>query len=221
MRIRTGIRRTTTQMLNNGRRRTGLAGRQNSLVNTLMGKNTNGMSRLSALNANSAQSARIAKVGYEKLQKSANSLAEQTKLLAEKADTGGKDIASATADVVTHFNNTMKYLRDNGGVLNDYYLQTLKGVASGNKANFEEIGITVAADGSLTLNKDKLAAADGEKVKKVLGSAGDFARQVDVVAGRVADNARASAESAASQYNSSGNLANSYLSRYSKYNFRG
>ena len=44
------------------------------------------------LNANSVQSARLLRSNYEKLEKSATSLKEQTKLLAEKADVGGKDL---------------------------------------------------------------------------------------------------------------------------------
>lgn len=218
MRIRTGLRRTTTQMLNNSRRKTGTSSRRSSLLGTLQNKGVLGNSRLSALNANCAQSTRLTKASYEKLQRSSASLAEQTKLLAEKIAVGGKDITATAASMVGHFNDTLKNLTQASGVLNDYYRQTLKEAAANNRPAFEEIGITVAADGSLSLNKDKLAGADEEKIKKALGGASDFAKQVNAIATRVADNAKASAESVSSQYNSSGSLASSYLSRY---NFRG
>ena len=74
-------------------------------------------------------------------------------------------------------------------------------------------------DGSLSLNQDKLAGAEEETVKKVLGASGDFYKRVTAVASRAADNARANAESISSQYTAAGGLlTGSYLSRY---NLRG
>lgn len=220
MRIRTGIRRTTTQMLNHSRRRTSLsASRRSSLLSAA--RNNSGLqnSRLGMMmNANSVQSARLLRSNYEKLEKSATSLKEQTKLLAEKADVGGKDLTGTAANVVQHYNDTMEGLRKSSGILNDYYRQTMKEIASSNKDKLEEIGITVRKDGTLSLNKDKLAEADAEKVKEALGASGDFAKRMQAVASRAADNAAVSATNAASQYTSSGALTNSYLSRY---NFRG
>lgn len=220
MRIRTGIRRTTTQMLNHSRRKTSLsASRRSSLMSAARYNSGLQNSRLGMMmNANSVQSARLLRSNYEKLEKSATSLEEQTKLLAEKADVGGKDLTGTAANVVQHFNDTMSGLQKSSGILNDYYRQTMKEIAASNKDKLEEIGITVRTDGTLSLNKDKLAEADAEKVKAALGASGDFAKRMQAVASRAADNAAASAASAASQYTSSGALANSYLSRY---NFRG
>ena len=104
------------------------------------------------------------------------------------------------------------------GVLNDYYRQALKETVTGSKEELEEIGITVGTDGSLSLNKGKLAEADEEKVKKLLGASSDFVKRINAVASRVSDNAKANMESASSRYNASGGLSNSYFSRY---NFRG
>ena len=109
-------------------------------------------------------------------------------------------------------------MKKTSGILNNYYHQTMREIATTNKSALAEIGITVRTDGTLSVNKEKLAEADQEKIKKVLGGESDFAKRMDAVASRVADNAAAGAASAASQYNSSGYLANSYLSRY---NFRG
>lgn len=220
MRIRTGIRRTTTQMLNHSRRKTSLsASRRSSLLSAA--RNNTGLqnSRLGMMmNANNVQSARLQRSNYEKLEKSATSLEEQTRLLAEKADVGGKDMTGTAANVVKHFNDTMEGLKKSSGILNNYYWQTMREIATSNKGKLEEIGITVRTDGTLSLDKDKLAEADAEKVKKALGASGDFAKRVEAVASRAADNAAAGVQSAASQYTSSGALTNSYLSRY---NFRG
>ena len=120
--------------------------------------------------------------------------------------------------MVSDFNSTLKYLRQNSGVLNEYYRQSLKETAATNKKELEEIGISVSNDGSLTLNQEKLAEADEDKVRKMLGTDSDFIKRINAVASRAADNARANAESVSSQYNAAGGLASSYLS---KYNFRG
>ena len=220
MRIRTGIRRTTTQMLNHSRRKTNLsASRRSSLLSAARKNAGLNNTRLGMMmNANRIQSARLLRSNYEKLEKSATSLEEQLVLLAEKADVGGKDLTATAANVVKHFNDTYERLRKSTGILNDYYRQTMKEIAVSNKGKLEEIGIMVRNDGTLSLNKDKLAGADAEKVKAALGASGDFAGRLGAVASRAADNAAASAASAASQYTSSGALANSYLSRY---NFRG
>lgn len=222
MRIRTGLRRTTTQMLNHSRRKAGLStSRRSSLLSTTRNqapglKNT----RLGMLNANSIQSARLTRSNYQKLERSATSLAEQTKLLAERADADGKpeNLTGTAANVVQHFNDTLDGLKQASGILNEYYRQAMKEIVTTNKSALAEIGIAVKTDGSLSLNREKLAEADSEKVRKTLGAESDFAKRLETVASRAADNAEAGAASAASQYNSSGNLANSYLSRY---NFRG
>lgn len=218
MRIRTGLRRTTTQMLNHSRRRTTLsASRRSSLLSAV--RNNSGLknTRLGQMNMGSVQSARLLRNKYMKLENSASTLMEQTKLLAEKADMEGKDLSTTAASVVQSFNDTLDQLKDTSGILNHYYQQTMKEITATNKSALEEIGITVRTDGRLLLDKEKLAAADPEKVKKTLGASGDFAKRMDAVASRVADNAAASASSASSQYSSQGGLVNSYLSRY---NFR-
>ncbi len=218
MRIRTGLRRTTTQMLNHSRRKTKLsASRRSSLLSAV--KNNSGLqnTRLGQMNMGSVQSARLLRSKYMKLENSASSLMEQTKLLAEKADIGGKDLSTTAANVVQSFNDTLDQLKDTSGILNRYYQQTMKEIAATNKSALGEIGITVRTDGTLLLDKEKLAAADPEKVKNTLGASSDFAKRMDAVASRVADNAAASASSASSQYSSQGGLTNSYLSRY---NFR-
>ncbi len=173
---------------------------------------------MDVLNAGSVQSARLARVSYEKLQKASDSLTERLSLLGEKANLEGKDVTGTAADMVKDFNDTMKYLKEVSGVLNNYYHQSMKEVVTSGREELEEIGITVGGDGTLSLDKNKLAEADAEKVKKVLGTSGDFVKRITAVASRVADNARANAESVSSQYNSRGGLANSYFSRY---NFRG
>lgn len=221
VRIRTGMRRATTQMVNTSKRRAGLSSRRSSMLSSVRSKR-NGIlgtsSRMDMMNAGSVQSSRLARGSYERLQKASASLVEQTGLLGEKVDTGGKELTDTAAKVVTNFNDTLKCLKQASGVLNDYYRQSLKETVTGQKKELESIGISVAADGSLSLDREKLAGADAEKVKKMLGASSAFVKRISAVASRAADNAQASAESVSSQYTAAGGLTNSYLSRY---NFRG
>lgn len=218
MRIRTGMRRTTAQMVGTGKKRAGMTSRRGLLHSSVKGKRSGAVSRLSTMDANSIRNAGLTRGSYEKLQKASTSLAEQMELLAEKAGTGGKDIAGTAEKVAEHFNDTMKQLRKASGVLNQYYCQSLKEISTGCRKELEEIGITVASDGSLTVNTTKLEEADAEKVREVLGESGNFAKRIAAVAGRVADNARINAENSYSHYNAAGSIANAYQSRY---NFRG
>ena len=222
MRIRTGLKRTTTQMLNHSRRKAGLTTSRRSSLLSAARNQTPGLknTRLGMLNANSIQSARLTRSNYQKLERSADSLVEQTKLLAERADAGGKpeNLANTAANVVQHFNYTLDGLKQASGILNEYYRQAMKEIVVTNKSALAEIGIAVGADGSLSLDKEKFESADEEKLKGLLGSEGIFVKRVGIVASRVVDNAMASVESSSSRYNASGYLTNSYLS---KYNYRG
>ncbi len=191
MRIRTGMRRMTTQMLSNSRRRAGLSTRKSPLLSSV--QNT-GTSRLNMLQANSIQGNRLLRIDYENLRKSADSLGYRAELLAEKVDKEEKDVTSTVESLVEDFNDTMKYLKKSSGVLNDYYRQTLRETALTNKTALGEVGIVVGTDGTLSLDRDKLAGADQEQVKKILGSSSDFIKRVSTVADRAADNASASAE---------------------------
>ena len=211
MRIRTGMRRMTTQMLSNSRRRAGVSTRKSPLLSSV--QNT-GTSRLNMLQANSIQGNRLLRIDYENLRKSADSLGYRAELLAEKVDKEEKDVTSTVESLVEDFNDTMKYLKKSSGVLNDYYRQT----ALTNKTALGEVGIVVGTDGTLSLDRDKLAGADQEQVKKILGSSSDFIKRVSTVADRAADNASASAENVSRQYTAAGGLDSSYLS---KYNFSG
>ncbi len=227
--------RVTTQMLGYSRRRAGLdsgstlakymnqggTGSQSYYnvlnKNSLANKDRLSASRFSALQKNSAAD-RYEKSRYEKMEKAAGKLTQQTAALGEKVDGSGEeiDIATQAAGFVDAFNENLSNLKQSTDILDKYYHQSMKETALGNKNALEEIGITVASNGLLTLDKEKLAGADGEKVKKLLGTQGDFLRRIGYVSSRIADNAAANVESASSQYNSRGDIMNSYLSRFNR-----
>lgn len=206
--------RVTPQILSNTRRKAGLPAKGGSLVNYLQNRNAGGTSRLGAMNARCGASNRILRSGYEKLQTSAEELIGQAGKLSRKVEEGLTDISSDVSDFVGKFNTALKNLKSSSGVLNEYYHQTMKETVLGNQGALADIGITVASDGALTLNKDKLAEADTDAVKKVFGGDSEFLKRVSAVASRTADNAKAGAASFSSQYNAAGDITNSYLSRF-------
>lgn len=209
--------RITKGMLNMTRRRASLQEKGSSLLN-YVGQKGGAGARLKAMDATNVRTARLEGISYNRLEKSADGLTKVVSALTAKADDGSGDISGAVASMVEKYNETLKNLKNTTGVLNHFYWQSMREVAQTNQGGLAEIGIAVASDGSLSLDKGKLAGADAEKVKGLLGSKGDFAQRAGYLSSRVADNARANAASTNSRYNSRGSVADSYLS---KFNFRG
>lgn len=165
----------------------------------------------------SVAGARYQKAGYERLGKAADSLESRTGSVGEKADKGELAVSEAES-LLASYNDTLKSLYQCDGSLNNFYRQTLKQAATDNLDALREIGISYGSDGTLSLNRSKFGSADAGKIKAVLGSGSGFMRRLGVVAPRVSDSAAANARTASSRYNASGDIGNSY---FSKYNFFG
>ena len=213
--------RITTQMLNRSARKAGLPIHSASLLNYIKGNSGN--TTLGALNKSSKTNA-ATRIKYEKLEKTADQLSEAASAFMEsgedslfsKARESGdsKDIYNAVEDFVGKYNNTLSALKNTSGTLNDYYSQMLNSAAFDNKEALESIGISVAKDGRLSVDKDKLKGADIDTLEKVLGNTTGFTKKAAYAAGRVSDNARTNQSSLSSQYSSTGSpysaLANKY-----------
>ena len=216
--------RITTQMLNETARKTGMPINSGSLLNHLNNSVPND-SLLKALNKGSSVANTKQKSSYEKLEKSANQLrkradnltaAGENSLYAKaKENKDTEELCKEIQSLAEEFNSTMKILESAPGPLNDYYRQMLQEAASGNSESLASVGITVSRNGKMTVDSDKLKAADVDTLEKVLGASGSFTSKVSFVAGRVSDNARAGAESVTSQYGSNGSLYTTSGSRYS------
>lgn len=206
--------RVTTGMLN--RNHGGLTGSRKSLLSHMKPSREGGAAGLAAMGAVRSTSAlrRTERAGYEKLGSAADRLVSQAARLAETADKGSTEIDSQAEGLVEAYNSALDVLGDAAGVLNSYYHQTMKQSFSDNSTELAEIGISMNSRGKLVLDKEKLKAADGEKVKKLLGSEGDFVKRLSHVASRVSDNAEVNMQNLSSSYNARGNIMNSYLSRY-------
>lgn len=226
--------RMTTGMLN--KHSGGLVPSRKSLLSYIKSNRTGGSSRLSALNAKSgntksgnaksgnaysgraagiasATAARYTKAGYEKLEKAASSLEKQAVDLGKKAD-AGMAAASDAESLVACYNDTLSYLAQCQGALNNFYRQTLRQAVTDNLDALREIGVSYGADGRLSLDRSKFEKAGEEKVKAALGNSADFIKRLDVVASRVSDNAAANVQTSSSRYDAVGNDVNSYFSRY-------
>ncbi len=218
--------RITTQMLNEKARQTGLPINSGSLLSHL-NNTASDDSLLKALNKgrDSAATGTRQKSNYDKLEKSADQLRKRADNLAAKGEDSvyekaresksTEELCKEAQALVQEYNNALKILQATPGALNDYYCQMLQEAAGGNSEALASIGINLSKDGKLTVDSEKLKAADVDTLEKVLGSSGDFTSKVSFLAGRVADNAKAGAESLTSQYGANGNLLAATGGKYS------
>lgn len=208
--------RVTTGMLN--RNHGGVTGSRKSLLSYVQQNKEGGAGRLAAMNVARSTSAlkRTEKAGYERLGNTADQLIDQANRLAAKVDKDNTDIASEAEGLVDAYNSAIDSLGSASGVLNNYYHQMMKQTYSDNRSQLAELGITMSSGGKLTLDKEKLKTADAEKLKKLLGSEGDFTKRVSYVASRVSDNAKVNVQNLSNSYNSRGDIMSSYLSRYNQ-----
>lgn len=216
--------RITTQMLNETARKTGIPINSGSLLNHL-NSSASDNSLLKALNKGSSAADTKQKSDYEKLERNADRLQKRAGSLAAKGENSlfakareSKDTEEVCREVqalVEDYNNTMKILRSTSGPLNDYYRQMLQEAAAGNSKSLSGIGITVSKDGKLTVDSEKLKAADIDALEAALGEAGSFTSKVSFLAGRVSDNAEAGTKSLTNQYGANGSLLAASGSKYS------
>lgn len=213
--------RITTQMLNNSFQKAGLPIPRTSLLDYI---NKNTTSSILPTTFNQKSNALYNKKNYEKIKEAADSLVEQTKIFTtedrknifEKIKEGGEkeELYNQVEKMVSSYNNTLEALKASGDTMNRYYGQTMRLAAAENKEALASIGIEVSSGGKLSIDKKKLEAADIETVEKVLGGSSSFMAKTELVAGKVADNAKANVESVSTQYNASGNSYMEQLSRY-------
>lgn len=218
--------RITTQMLNASSQKAGLPVNNVSLLNYVNGKDS-GNNLLSALkNKNKSEVNATRQKDYEKLEKSADQLAQRaslftvdTSFVKAKESGDNKELYDSAAALVESYNNTLKALRTTSGTLNDFYGQSMIDLISDNSEALKSIGITMAKDGSLSLDKDKLEEADLDTLESVLGPKSGLTKKLSFLAGKIADNAETNLDSLSSQYSAGGNAYTAAMS--SKYNFWG
>ena len=95
------------------------------------------------------------------------------------------------------FVSAMKSLKNTSSPLHQYYRQMLSEAVKENKESLESVGITQEKDGSLKLDQNKMEAAGTDALEQALG--GVFSEKLSFLADRIADNAKANADSASNQ----------------------
>ena len=215
--------RVTTQMLNDSARRAGLPIRDTSLLDYI---NKDGSSNGLLGVSNSKMSAvdSMKKKTYENIEKEAGDLSDKAiqflneadDLFAKAKESGDtSEIVSRIMDMVDSYNKTIDILSKETDTLTRFYLGSLKDAFFNNEAALKELGITVDKTGKVSIDKDKLKAADPKALEAVFGTSGNLSAKLYLIAGKVADNASASLSSINNQYGSDGYLNPSqYSNRY-------
>lgn len=217
--------RITTMMLNTSLEKAGMPAQKSLLdyINQDSSKNT----LLDALNGTSSVESALKSREYEKLEDTADILAEKTSVLTAEEDTifdkirDGEDAEILYADVeefVESYNSTIDMLKTSDDSMNKYYYQMLVSTASENKEALSEIGISISSAGKLTVDKDKLKAAGVDAIERILGNESEFMEKTAFLAEKVSDNAQANLKSVSTCYNAKGY---SYTNKASKYDARG
>ncbi|MDE6607585.1 MAG: hypothetical protein K2K54_07520 [Lachnospiraceae bacterium] len=146
-------------------------------------------------------------------------MSEKEGSLFQKAETSG-DTAAIVSEVksfVDDYNTMVRKMNSEGGTVNELYVKQLHGFVVSHKSKLENIGITEDKNGLLTVDRNKLEAADLEKLKNVFQGENSFAQKVADRSKKVEENADTNLNSLNSATYSS-ILANYGISG-SKYNF--
>ncbi len=221
--------RVTSQMLDRAAAKSGLPIRRASLLDYIdnpgMGNNPL-LDSLGKNNGITVDSTR--KNAYEKLGKAALNLFQSVGTLtsddensafAEAKKSGDTTkIQSEIENLVKNYNKMLDVLKSSSSPINTYYREILEETAEENSEAFSQIGITISKDGVLSIDQEKLKAADLDSLEKIFGASGTFGPKAEFLAARIALNAQAGIASVSNQYNSTGN---NYSASYGNYDFWG
>ncbi len=112
-------------------------------------------------------------------------------------------INSAVSKYVDSYNALIKSGSDASNTTVSSRISSLTRTTSSFGGQLRSIGITANTDGTLSLDKDKLSAADTNEIKTLFGGVGSYGDKVDSAATMIKSGA-ASAASATSTYNAQG-----------------
>lgn len=146
-------------------------------------------------------------------------MSEKEASLFQKAEASG-DTAAIVSEVksfVEDYNTMVRKMNSEGGTVNELYVRQLHGFVVSHKSKLENIGISEDKNGLLAVDRNKLEAAELEKLKNVFQGENSFAQKVADRSKRVEENADTNLNSLNSATYSS-ILAN-YGTSGGKYNF--
>ena len=206
---------------------------QRALSRSLKGKSLSRTSLLNSVNnrsnlftQNSATAAQTQKLYYNmkyhagQVSDYADKLSDTSdKSLFAKAKESGdtSEIVSNIKSFVSQYNSMLKNLRESGTRTDNTNLTQLNSISSINSLGLASCGVKRNADGTLTVDDEKLAAADLETLEKVWNGKSSFAGRASSWADSVVASAERSMDAQAS--NSYSSLFNNYGSSGNYFNF--
>lgn len=128
----------------------------------------------------------------------------------ESGDTS--EIVSTINSFVSQYNSMLANLKESGTRADTTYLTQLNSISSLNRSDLAACGVTRNADGTLTVDNEKLAAADIETLEKVWNSNSGMAGRAALWADSVESNA---------ERNMTAQVSNAYSSLFDNYGNRG
>lgn len=131
-----------------------------------------------------------------------------------KESDDASEVYDEVEKMVSAYNGMLDKLRTDMTTLGRFYQSSLKEAVTENKNGLKELGITIDKNGRMVVDKEKLRAADIDKVESVFGETGTLSPKLGMIAEKVADNAQANLKSASSQYNASGNSVDTLIRSY-------
>lgn len=207
--------RIATQTLNETAKRAHLPLGNTSLLNYI---NNNSGSIVGSRSKNAGMEM-LSNNLFQRLEKNANELSQSAKKLQEKEDSifdearesgSNEELVSEIDCFAKYFNATMSSAAGTNSALNVYYKKMMAQTALEHKEELEAIGVGVAEDGELDVNRDRLGRADVNQIERVFGANSDFMKRAAALAQKLSDNAGAGAASLASQYGASGSPYSAY-----------
>ena len=150
-----------------------------------------------------------------------------TKKLQKDAYKNIKDDADSVTENAAKFTDEKSTLFADAERTGDYsaIYADIKSVVKENSETLSAVGIALKDDGSLSIDENKLKAADTDTLKKAFGTSSEFAKRLGIIGSNVSSLAKANINYVTNSYTSSGAASNSsddlYSLMTSKFNSRG
>lgn len=213
--------RITTQILNQTAKKSGIAINQNSLLNYINKDDSSTADSLYGLADGIGTSTKTAKTDtvttrqYQKTKEAAEKLKEAAKQLTDSSSAlyedaaESKDTSKITDKVnglIEAYNQTLSSLNKSSSALDNLYRNSLKELPEEMADLLGSVGITQNKDGSLSVDAEKLNAADADTLKQIFGSGSKFTERLSFLAGRIEENTVASLSDISSTYSQKGTV---------------
>ena len=228
--------RITSQMLAANQLKAGIEPSSKTLLDYIQNDDNDSLTSLLSKKTDTSTSSltkKLQKDAYKNIKDDADSVTEnaakftdeKSTLFADAEKTG--DYSAIYADIksvelIIRINNT---LGKTSSSINTMCSDLLKEAVKENSETLSAVGIALKDDGSLSIDENKLKAADTDTLKKAFGTSSEFAKRLGIIGSNVSSLAKANINYVTNSYTSSGAASNSsddlYSLMTSKFNSRG